>query len=247
MSENVKNMTEGAPGKLILFFALPLMAANIFQQFYTMVDAMVVGQIVGVRALAAVGAADWIIWMVQGIVTGSAQGFSILTSQNYGAGKAKELRQTVAGSYTLMAVIAIAVLAVSQVGAVPLLTFLNTPSDVMEMSVTYIRIIFCGIPVIAAYNTFASILRALGNGRSPLIAMIVAAVINVGLDLLFVAGFGWGVAGAAGATVIAQGFSALYCFMVLRKIEAVKVSREDFQREEGLFVQLAGAGAPLAF
>ena len=101
--------------------------------------------------------------------------------------------------------------------------------------------------MIAAYNTFASILRALGNGRSPLIAMIVAAVINVGLDLLFVAGFGWGVAGAAGATVIAQGFSALYCFMVLRKIEAVKISREDFQREEGLFVQLAGLGAPLAF
>ena len=95
MSENVKNMTEGAPGKLILFFALPLMAANIFQQFYTMVDAMVVGQIVGVRALAAVGAADWIIWMVQGIVTGSAQGFSILVSQNYGAGNGKRLKEVV--------------------------------------------------------------------------------------------------------------------------------------------------------
>src|SRR5699024_12404557 len=107
MSENVKNMTEGAPGKLILFFALPLMAANIFQQFYTMVGAMVVGQIVGVKALAAVGAADWIIWMVQGIVSGGAQGVSILTSQNYGAGKAKEMRRTVAGSYTLMAVIAV--------------------------------------------------------------------------------------------------------------------------------------------
>src|SRR5699024_7845447 len=119
MSGNVKNMTSGSPGKLILFFALPLMAGNVFQQFYTMVDAMVVGQIVGVKALAAVGAADWIIWMVQGIVSGGAQGFSILTSQNYGAGKAKELRRTVAGSYTLMAVIAVAVLAVSQAGAVP--------------------------------------------------------------------------------------------------------------------------------
>ena len=247
MSGNTKNMTSGSPGKLILFFALPLMAGNVFQQFYTMVDAMVVGQIVGVKALAAVGAADWIIWMVQGIVSGSAQGFSILTSQNYGAGKAKELRKTIACSYTLMTVTAVAVLSISQAGAGPLLTFLNTPSDVMDMSVTYIRIIFCGIPVIAAYNTFASILRALGNGRSPLIAMIVAAVINVGLDLLFVAGFGWGVAGAAGATVIAQGFSALYCFMVLKKIEAVRISREDFQMEKGLFGQLAGLGAPLAF
>ena len=240
-------MTSGSPGQLILFFALPLMAGNVFQQFYTMVDAMVVGQIVGVKALAAVGAADWIIWMVQGIVSGGAQGFSILTSQNYGAGKAKELRRTVAGSYTLMAVIAVAVLAVSQVGAVPLLTFLNTPSDVMDMSVTYIRIIFCGIPVIAAYNTFASILRALGNGRSPLIAMIIAAAINVALDLLFVGGFHWGVAGAAGATVIAQGFSALYCFIVLKKISVVKISREDFRPEYAAFVQLAGLGTPLAF
>ena len=247
MSENVKNMTEGAPGKLILFFALPLMAANIFQQFYTMVDAMVVGQIVGVRALAAVGAADWIIWMVQGIVTGSAQGFSILVSQNYGAGNGKRLKKTVAASYTLMAVIAAAVLAVSQAGAYPLLRFLNTPADVMDMSVTYIRIIFCGIPVIAAYNTFASILRALGNGRSPLIAMIIAAAINVALDLLFVGGFHWGVAGAAGATVIAQGFSALYCFIVLKKISVVKISREDFRPEYAAFVQLAGLGTPLAF
>lgn len=247
MSGNIKNMTSGSPGKLILFFALPLMAANIFQQFYTTVDAMVVGQIVGVRALAAVGAADWIIWMVQGIVTGSAQGFSILVSQNYGAGNGKRLKETVAASYTMMAVIAVAVLAVSQAGAYPLLRFLNTPADVMDMSVTYIRIIFCGIPVIAAYNTFASILRALGNGRSPLIAMIVAATINVGLDLLFVGGFRWGVAGAAGATVIAQGFSALYCFIVLRKIDIVKVSREDFRPEQAIFRQLAGLGAPLAF
>ena len=119
-------MTEGVPWKVILFFALPLMAANIFKQLYNMVDAMVVGQIVGVRALAAVGAADWIIWMVQGIVTGSAQGFSILVSQNYGAGNGKRLKKTVAASYTLMAVIAAAVLAVSQAGAYPLLRVLNT-------------------------------------------------------------------------------------------------------------------------
>ena len=119
-------MTSGSPGKLILLFALPLMAGNVFQQFYTMVDAMVVGQIVGVKALAAVGAADWIIWMVQGIVSGSAQGFSILAAQNYGAGKKEDLKKTVGTSYVLMAGIALTVLAVSQAGARPLLTFLNT-------------------------------------------------------------------------------------------------------------------------
>lgn len=247
MSGNVKNMTSGSPGKLILLFALPLMAGNVFQQFYTMVDAMVVGQIVGVKALAAVGAADWIIWMVQGIVSGSAQGFSILAAQNYGAGKKEDLKKTVGTSYVLMAGIALTVLAVSQAGARPLLTFLNTPADVMDMSMTYIRIIFWGIPVVAAYNTFASILRALGNGRSPLIAMIVAAFINVGLDLLLVGGFGWGVAGAAAATITAQAFSALYCLSVLRKIEDVKIKRADLKGEAGLLSRLAGLGVPLAF
>ena len=247
MSGNVKNMTSGSPGKLILLFALPLMAGNVFQQFYTMVDAMVVGQIVGVKALAAVGAADWIIWMVQGIVSGSAQGFSILAAQNYGAGKKEDLKKTVGTSYVLMAGIALTVLAVSQAGARPLLTFLNTPADVMDMSMTYIRIIFWGIPVVAAYNTFASILRALGNGRSPLIAMIVAAFINVGLDLLLVGGFGWGVAGAAAATITAQAFSALYCLSVLRKIEDVKIKRADLKGEAGLLSRLAGLGVALAF
>ena len=98
MAANVKNMTSGAPGKLILLFALPLMLGNVFQQFYTMVDAMVVGQVVGVEALAAVGAADWLIWMIQGILTGGTQGFSILTAQNYGAGDGKALKKTVAMS-----------------------------------------------------------------------------------------------------------------------------------------------------
>lgn len=247
MEANVKNMTSGAPGKLILLFALPLMLGNVFQQFYTMVDAMVVGQVVGVEALAAVGAADWLIWMIQGILTGGTQGFSILTAQNYGAGDGKALKKTVAMSYVLTAVTALVVLVISQAAVQPVLVFLNTPADVIDMSVTYVRIIFCGIPVIAAYNCLASILRALGNGRSPLIAMIVAAVINVGLDLLFVAVFGWGVAGAAIATVTAQAFSTLYCFLVLRKIEAVKIGREDFSRDGYLAGQLLKLGAPLEF
>lgn len=247
MSANVKNMTSGSPGKLILLFALPLMVGNVFQQFYTMVDAMVVGQVVGVEALAAIGAADWLIWMIQGILTGGTQGFSILAAQNYGAGDRGALKKTVAMSYLLTAVTALAVLAVSQLAVRPVLQFLNTPEDVIGMSITYVRIVFGGIPVIAAYNCLASILRALGNSRSPLIAMIVAAVINVGLDLLFVAGFGWGVAGAAIATVTAQAFSALYCFVVLRKIDAVKISRGDFSGDGRLVGQLLKLGAPLEF
>lgn len=247
MSANVKNMTTGSPGRLILLFALPLMVGNIFQQFYTMVDAMVVGQVVGVEALAAIGAADWLIWMIQGILTGGTQGFSILAAQNYGAGDGRALKKTVAMSYLLTAVTALAVLVISQLAVQPVLVFLNTPENVIEMSMIYVRIIFGGIPIIAVYNCLASILRALGNSRSPLIAMIVAAIINVGLDLLFVAGFGWGVAGAAIATLTAQAFSAFYCFLVLRKIDAVKIKRDDVSWDGHLVGQLLKLGAPLEF
>lgn len=247
MSDNVKNMTSGHPGKLIFLFAVPLMLGNVFQQLYTVVDTMVVGQVVGVKALAAVGAADWLIWMVQTVISGSAQGFSILTAQNYGAGKKQELKKTVAASYVLMIALTVVVFCISQIFLRPALVFLNTPADILDLSLLYCRIVFCGVPVVAAYNTFASILRALGNGRSPLIAMVMASVINVALDLLFVMGFDWGVAGAAVATMIAQCFSALYCLWILRKIDTVKVNREDFTGVRELFRELMGLGVPVAF
>ena len=218
MGTNEKNMTTGSPGKLIITFAIPLMLGNIFQQFYTMADTMIVGQVVGVEALAAVGAGDWLVWLVFGIMTGITQGFSILVSQYYGAREKENLKCAVAKSYIMTALLSVVVLAVSEGTVYHVLLFLQTPDNVIDLTMLYLRLIFAGIPIIAAYNIFAAILRALGNSRSPLIAMTVAAVINVGLDLLFVAVFGWGIAGAAVATVIAQGFSALYCLIVLRKI-----------------------------
>ena len=124
--------------------------------------------------------------------------------------------------------------------------FCSTPDNVIDLTMLYLRLIFAGVPIIAAYNIFAAILRALGNSRSPLIAMTVAAVINVGLDLLFVAVFGWGVAGAAIATVIAQGFSALYCLLVLRKIRDIRLEKEDFYRQPSMSLRLLKLGTPLA-
>lgn len=144
-------------------------------------------------------------------------GFSILVAQFYGAREKENLKCAVAKSYIMTALLSVIVLAVSEGAVYHVLLFLQTPDNVIDLTMLYLRLIFAGIPIIAAYNIFAAILRALGNSRSPLIAMTVAALINVGLDLLFVAVFGWGVAGAAVATVIAQGFSALYCLMVLRK------------------------------
>lgn len=247
MASNVKNMTSGNPAKLIILFALPLMLGNVFQQFYTMVDTIVVGQVVGVEALAALGAAEWLVWLVLGLISGMTQGFSILVSQYYGAQDWNGVKKAIARSYILTAVLSIVVLGLSQLVIYRLLVFLNTPENVIRMSEIYLRILFFGIPIIGAYNIFASVLRALGNSRSPLIAMIVASGINVGLDLLFVAVFHWGVAGAALATVIAQGFSAVYCLMVLRKVKEAQIRKEDMQVQRGLDQKLFQLGAPLAF
>ena len=247
MSAQVRDMTKGSPAKLILFFAVPLMLGNIFQQLYTMVDTIVVGQIAGVQALAALGAVEWIMWMVLGVSTGITQGFSILISQHYGAKKWDALKKTVAHSYLLTAVTAILLLIVSQLTAIWILVFLNTPDNIIGMSLIYLRIVFCGIPIVAAYNILASVLRALGNSRTPLIAMIIASFINVILDILFVAVLHWGVAGAALATVIAQTFSAFYCFLVVRKIEIVHTCREDFAKIPGLNRKLFALGAPILF
>ena len=226
MAVNEKNMTSGSPGKLIITFAIPLMLGNVFQQFYTMADTMIVGQVVGVEALAAVGAADWLVWLVFGIMTGMAQGFSILISQYYGAGEKENLKRAVAKSYVLTAILSIIVLVLSEVTVQQVLQFLHTPENVIGLSLMYIRMVFAGIPIIAAYNIFAAILRA--------------------LDLLFVAVFGWGVLGAAIATVIAQGFSAAYCLSVLRHIPDVRLTREDFHQQPAMSLRLLKLAAPLA-
>ncbi len=157
------------------------------------------------------------------------------------------LKQSVARSYVLTAVISVVLLTVSRFFARGILVFLNTPSDIIGMSLIYLRIVFCGIPAVAAYNVFASVLRAVGNSRTPLTAMIIAASVNVILDLLFVAGFHWGVAGAAIATVTAQLFSAVYCFLVVRKIKLLHISRQDLQRRPGLDQKLLKLGTPVVF
>ena len=135
----------------------------------------------------------------------------------------------------------------SQSFAALVLTGLHTPSNIIGMSLLYLRIIFCGIPATAAYNMFAAALRAMGNSKTPLTAMIIASVLNISLDILFVAGFGWGVAGAAIATVIAQSFSAVYCFLILRRIDIVHLSRADFMSAAGMNARLMKLGIPVVF
>lgn len=247
MAARTQSMTEGKPLKLIVAFALPLMLGNVFQQLYTVVDTMVVGQALGVGALAALGAADWLNWMVLGTIQGFTQGFSIKMSHEFGAGAYDKLRKTVGNSLLLALLSSVFLLLVSQAAARPVLVLLQTPDAIIGDSLIYLRIMFAGIPVVMAYNILAAILRALGDGRTPLYAMVVAALINVALDLLFVLGFHWGIAGAAGATVIAQVCSGVYCLFAILRIPVLSFTKEDFRMEGRLCLHLLKLGLPMGF
>lgn len=248
MESRIKNMTEGRPASLILSFALPLMVGNVFQQLYTVVDTMVVGKALGVGALAALGAADWLNWMMLGIIQGFAQGFGILMAQEFGAGKYKELRRTIGHSVVLSCFSSIILLLIGQAVARPVLEFLKTPPEILPDTLLYLRIMYLGVPVVMAYNLLASVLRALGDGKTPLNAMIVAAVTNIVLDLLFVLVFGFGIAGAAVATLIAQLISSLFCLYHIRRIEILSFTASDFRlQERHLPLRLLMLGFPMAF
>lgn len=244
---NTRDMTTGKPAGLLLSFALPLMAGNICQQLYTMVDTMVVGQVLGVEALASLGAADWLNWLVLGIIMGFTQGFSILISQRFGAEDQDGLRKVTAMSTLLSAVIAVVVTVSSLLLAEPVLRLLNTPDNVLPGSLSYLRIIFSGSVIVTAYNMMASILRAMGDSRTPLYAMLAASVVNIGLDLLFVMGFHWGIPGAAAATVIAQGCSCLFCLAVLRRMTVLRMTKTDWHPDGSLCRRLFQLGLPMAF
>ena len=244
--QRIHSMTQGHPTRLLLMFALPLMVGNVFQQLYTVVDTAVVGQFVGVGALASLGAADAPNWGVLGIIQGLTQGFSILMAQHFGAKDYRELSRAVSGSITLCVVFGVLLAVGGQLWALPILQLLNTPSDVLGGAVLYLRIVYGGIPAIMAYNFLAAILRALGDAKTPLYAIVVAALMNVVLDLLFVVGFHWGIAGAAIATVISQVASAVYCYFNVRRIHFIQVRKADLRPGRQLAFQLLKLGFPIA-
>ena len=210
-------MTQGKPYKIILLFALPLMLGNLFNQLYYTVDSVIVGRFVGTNALSAVGSTDWLNYLFMSIIMLFPQGFGILIAKTYGKKDKENLNKVIQNSLFLSLIILFVVLILSQSLTKPFLLLLNTPEDIIDLAEIYIRIIFAGIPLNMIYHMTSSILRSFGDSKSPLIAMIVAAVLNVVLDLLFIITFKWGIAGAAIATVIAQGFSALVTtFFVFR-------------------------------
>lgn len=242
----VKSMTEGRPLRLIISIALPLMLGNIFQQLYTVVDASIVGNVLGVSALAALGAADWFNWLFLSAVQGIAQGFAIPMAQAFGAEDYPRLRKNIGNAAVLAVAVAAVITAAALLSVRPVLTLLGTPAEILPTSALYLTVLFAGLPVVMVYNLLAGILRSLGDARTPLSAMIIASMINIALDLLFVMVFHWGVAGAAIATVFAQFCSFLFCLYRLSRLEIVHLKRSDLRPEPAICAELMRIGVPLA-
>ena len=242
----MKNMTQGNPIKLIFFFALPLMLGNILQQLYTMADTMIVGQFLGVSALASLGASDWLNWGYLGIVMGFTQGFSIRISHTYGASDFDAMKKNLIHIFGLCIVISIVITVFAHLTLHPILILLETPDNIITGSLTYMRIIMSGLFIVTSYNCFSSLLRALGNSKTPLVAMIIASITNIVLDLVFIIYFKMGIAGAALATLIAQCLAASICGIILFKELPFQFEKHDFKIDIKIIKDLMRIASPLA-
>ena len=241
------DMTKGSPLKLILKFLVPVLLGCVFQQLYNMVDTIIVGKGVGSDALAAVGATGTIVFFILGFMNGLTTGFTVLSSQRYGAGDYEGLRKSVGNAFVLGLIVTVIMTIASLLGMDWLLRIMQTPEDIFDMSKEYIVIICVGIIFTTLYNLTASILRAVGNSKVPLYFLILSALLNVVLDLFFIMVLSWGVAGAAIATVISQGVSGILCLVfLLTKVDILKLKKEHFKLDPiGAKIQL-NIGIPMA-
>ena len=242
-----QDMTSGKPMKIIINFTLPIFIGNVFQQFYNMADAVIVGKFVGTGALAAVGSTGTIMFLIYGFVVGMTAGFTVLTAQKFGAGDMYAMRRTVAGASILSLIIGAVLTAAFMILMKPWLTVMNTPEDIFADAYAYIMIISGGILAQMLYNLLASILRALGNSKVPLYFLILSALLNIVLDLVLIIVFHMGAAGAAVATVISQGVSGLLCLVyIIKKVPMLRMSREDWHPSGMLLKTQIRIGIPMA-
>ena len=246
MDNKIHDMTTGSPVRLIIRFMIPMFLGNVFQQFYNIADSIVAGQFIGVTALAAIGSTGSLMFFVTGWLNGLSSGFAILVSQWFGAKQYDRMRHYVAMSVYLAAAFAILMTAGLLIANEPILRLMNYSDDIMPDVKLYMGIIYAGLIVTAAYNSLAGFLRALGDSKSPLYFLIISAAINVVLDIAFIVVFGMGVEGCAYATVIAQGISALLCFVyILKRFPILHLKREDFRVSFESFGRLLALGIPM--
>ena len=241
------DMTSGSPMKMILSFTFPIFIGNVFQQFYNMADAVIVGKFVGTKALAAVGSTGTIMFLIYGFVVGMTAGFTVLTAQKFGAGDMRAMRQTVAGASILSLIVGVILTAAFMILMKPWLMAMNTPADIFADAYAYIMIVSAGILAQMLYNLLASVLRALGNSKVPLYFLILSALLNIVLDLVLIIVFHMGAAGAAVATVVSQGVSGLLCLVYIVKcVPVLRMSRDDWRPSGHLLKMQMRIGIPMA-
>ena len=241
------DLTAGKPLRKIILFTIPIFIGNVFQQLYSMVDAIIVGQTINNDALAGVGATGAISFLIIGFVQGLTAGFAVKTSQLFGAKDEEGVRRSIASSILLGAVLTVVLTAVSVVTTMPLLKLMQTPDDIIGYSYDYIVTIYWGLIATVFYNLGSSVLRAIGDSRTPLVFLVVAAVLNVGLDFLFIVAFKMGVAGAGWATVLSQGVSAIGCFAFLfARFKRFRIRGKHFANPLMFYWQHMAIGLPMA-
>ena len=241
------DMTKGSPMSIILKFTMMLLLGNVAQQLYNIVDTVIVGRFVDPLALAAVGSTGTIMFLMFGTSNGMVSGFSIVTSQKYGASDEKGVKASVTNGFYLSLIIAALITVTGLIFMRPLLRLMHTPEDFFEYAYTYISTICSGIVCVIMYNYCASLMRAVGNSKMPLIFLLCSAGTNIGLDLLFIIKFGLGTFGAALATVIAQGLAVIPCIIyIYAKMPVLRPSKEDWKLNPAIIKQQLRLGLPMA-
>ncbi len=243
-----KNLTVGPPVRLIILFTVPLLVGNLFQQLYAVTDAIVVGRLVGVEALAAVGASGSLQFLLFGFAMGASAGLAIPVARAFGAGDLAAMRRAVSAGILISSGIAVAIVLVGTLGGRTLLTWMGTPAELMEAATTFLTVLFSGGVATVAFNFLSAVVRALGDSRTPLLFLVVACVLNAALVVLFIGVFKLGVGGAAAATLVAQAISVGLCLLLIaRRMPELRLRRGDWRISAAELRESAKLGLTLGF
>ena len=240
------NLTTGAPARVILKFALPILLTYLLQQFYSIVDTVVVGKFLGKDALAGVGSTGSINFMIVGFCMGICMGFVIPVAQRYGAGDFAAMRKFIANSIWTALTFSVIITVIVSIFCRQILVLMNTPENIIQEAYDYILVIFLGIPITIAYNLMAGVIRSIGDSTSPFVILLLASVVNIGFDILSVTVLDMGVVGPALATVLAQAFSAVLCLiLIIRKYPVLHISKSEWRPIKSSIVTLCSMGIPM--
>ena len=243
-----KDMTSGKPIKLIWNFTIPLLIGNLFQQLYNMADTFIVGRTIGVHALASVGSTGSIIFLILGFANGLTAGLAIPLAQRYGAKDYLGVKRSFYVSILISAVVAILLTILSMIFCRQILEIMQTPVEIIDGAYDYLMVIFAGIFSSMAFNLLSNIFRSIGDAKTPLYFLVIACIMNIILDIVFIAGFGMGVEGAGYATVLSQIFSALACILYIwKKIPILRLNSKDFVAESSDVREHVRISFPMAF